>query len=108
MATVTISRNSDGKVVFDPPQITLAGNDFVIWVNQDPKAAPDGRHQPTLQGQPADFWMDNSLPPAVEGQPAATTAAIAFGPQIKGTDQNITYACGLHPDEVGTILIPKS
>ena len=90
MALINIKRNA-GQVVYDPPTVKLATNDFVVWANQDPEAA----HQPTLQGRAADFWMRNSLPKFVAGQPAATSPAI----NLTGTaGSSITYVDGLDPN----------
>lgn len=87
MATVTIKRDAGGTVFFDPPTIKLGGGDFVVWVNEDKEAS----HQPTLQGQPADYWMDFPLPSYVDGQPAASSPAISFAnaagsPPVKYVD----------------------
>ena len=96
MATISIS-SKDGKVVFDPPEITLDAttDDWVTWANLD----EHGEHQPTLSGKPADYWLNDPLPPFVQGQPAATSPPII----LKGTT-SITYVDGLHPDDgSGTI-----
>lgn len=90
MALINIRRNA-GQVVYDPPTIKLATNDFVVWSNQDPEAA----HQPTLLGKAADYWMSNQLPKFVAGQPAATSPAINLTGQA-GT--SITYVDGLDPN----------
>lgn len=90
MATVTIKREG-GKVVYDPDPIKLGANDFVIWANEDPEAP----HQPTKQGQPANYWMDFSLP-KYDGQTAATSPAINLaGPNA------ISYVDGLNPTAAG-------
>jgi plastocyanin len=90
VALINIRRNA-GQVVYDPPTVKLAANDFVVWANQDPEAA----HQPTLQGKPADYWMTDSLPKFVAGQPAATSPAISLT-GTAGTE--ITYVDGLDPN----------
>jgi hypothetical protein len=96
MALINI-RRSGGQVVYDPPTVKLATNDFVVWANQDPEAA----HQPTLQGKPKDYWMNDQLPKFVSGQPAATSPAI----NLTGTaGTTITYVDGLDPNAgTGTI-----
>ena len=89
MALITIRRDaSTGQVVFDPSTIQLGKGDFAVWANYDPEAS----HQPTKEGQPADYWMNDSLPPYVDGQPAATSPAIGFA-GAAGT--SITYVDGL-------------
>ena len=89
MALISIRRDSStGQVVFDPSPIQLGKGDFAVWANYD----PDASHQPTKQGQAADYWMNDSLPPFVEGQPAATSPAISFA-GTPGT--SITYVDGL-------------
>lgn len=92
MATINITRDDDGNVVYEPPDITIAtAGDFVIWANLDDQAD----HQPTLQGQAADYWMNDRLPMFVEGQPAACSPVI----NLAGTaGQPITYVDGLEPD----------
>src|SRR5687767_13674061 len=90
MALISIRRDAvTGQVVFDPSSVTLGTvGDFAVWANYDPQAS----HQPTLQGKPADWWMNDSLPPFVEGQPAATSPAI----NLSGTaGTSITYVDGL-------------
>jgi hypothetical protein len=89
MALISIRRDpATGQVVFDPPTLQLGVNDFAVWANYDPQAA----HQPTKQGQAADYWLDNSLPPFVDGQPAATSPAL----NLTGTAATpITYVDGL-------------
>ena len=95
MATISITRK-DGRVVYDPDEITIATTgDFVIWANLD----PDADHQPTLQGEAADYWMDDPLPRAVEGQPAACSPVL----NLAGTaGQPITYVDGLDPEAGGS------
>src|ERR1044071_9208173 len=92
MATITITRDRGGNVVYDPPELTIAtAGDFVIWSNHDPEAP----HQPTLQGKAADYWMNDQLPPFEQGQPAACSPVI----NLAGTaGQPITYVDGLDPD----------
>jgi hypothetical protein len=92
MATINITRDDDGNVVYDPPEITIAtAGDFVIWANLDDQAP----HQPTLEGQAADYWMNDPLPPFEVGQPAACSPVI----NLAGTaGQPITYVDGLEPD----------
>ena len=92
MATISIKRVG-GQVVFDPSSLTLDRNtDFVIFVNDD----PDAEHQPTQQGQAANYWMDNPLTRAVAGQPSGTSPAINFSGLPAGL--TITYVDGLAPD----------
>jgi hypothetical protein len=113
MPLITISRDSSGKLVFDPPVVTLdPAADFVSWANLD----PDGEHQPTRQGKPKDYWLDDPLPRFVEGQPAATSPAVALTPLspdvtwppcegVLGT-VCISYVDGLDPDAAsGTIKV---
>lgn len=114
MPLIAISRDSSGKLVFDPPSVTLdATGDFVSWANFDPR----GPHQPTLQGQAKDYWLNDPLPPFVEGQPAATSPTVALTP-LSGQEGYpacpgvlgavcVTYVDGLDPDAgSGTIRIP--
>ncbi|HEV8239980.1 MAG TPA: hypothetical protein VGS57_11480 [Thermoanaerobaculia bacterium] len=90
MAIINI-RRSNGAVVYDPPTIKLGKGDFVVWANFDPDAA----HQPTLQGKPADYWMNDSLPTFSAEQVAATSPAI----NLAGTaGTSITYVDGLDPN----------
>jgi hypothetical protein len=91
MATISIRRDDNGMIYYDPPALTLGAGDFVVWSNKDPQAA----HQPTLQGKPADWWMTDQLPCFVDGQPAATSPAINLA-GAAGT--SIVYVDGLDPD----------
>jgi plastocyanin len=88
MATITIKRDESGAVVFDPSTIKLGGGDYAIWVNEDPRAA----HQPTLQGQAKDYWMNYELPSFVEGEAAASSPAINL---TGAAGSSITYVDGL-------------
>ena len=90
MAIISI-RRSGGAVVYDPPTIKLGKGDFVVWANHDPQA----KHQPTLQGQPADYWMNDPLPTFSAEQVAATSPAIVLA-GAAGT--SITYVDGLDPN----------
>jgi plastocyanin len=114
MPIITISRDATGRLVFDPAEVTLdPTGDFVSWSNQDPVDA----HQPTLQGEAADYWLDDPLPRFVAGQPAATSPAVTLTP-ISGTPAYpacpgvlgavcITYVDGLHPNAgSGTLRVP--
>ncbi|HEX7151623.1 MAG TPA: hypothetical protein VF618_09065 [Thermoanaerobaculia bacterium] len=93
MATISIKR-VEGKVVYDPSPLKLdVTSDFVVWANEDPDAA----HQPTLEGQAADYWILHALPPAVAGQPAATSAAVNFSGYSAG--DSVTYVDGLAPND---------
>ena len=94
MALINIVREGD-VVRFDPSPASLdSKSDFAVWANLDPNA----RHQPTLKGKAADWWMSNPLPPFVAGQPAATSPAI----NLNGTAP-LTYVDGLAPSIEGTI-----
>jgi hypothetical protein len=97
MATINIKRDENGNLAFDPPTVKFGAGDFAVWANLDPQAD----HQPTLQGKPANYWMDYPLPKFVEGQPAATSPAI----NLTGTASTpITYVDGLNPTAAtGTI-----
>jgi plastocyanin len=111
MATINIKRVNN-QVVFDPPDLILGNNDFVVWANEDPAADPEGRHWPTLKGgantnNAKDWWMNDSLPPAQAEQQAATSPSIGFGARTAQA-QTITYVCAEHAGEVGTITIPMS
>lgn len=86
MATITIRRDTSGQAVFDPSTIKLGANDFVIFINEDPQ----GPHQPTPQGQAANYWFESSLPSYVAGQEAAVTPAI----NLAGPNP-ITYVDGI-------------
>ena len=96
MATITIRRQGEsGPVYFDPSSIKLGAGDFVIWVNEDPRES----HHPTMDGQPADYWMNYPLPPAVPDEPAASSPQI----NLAGPDP-IRYVDALDSDvEAGTI-----
>lgn len=111
MATIMIKRVTN-QLVFDPPDLILGNNDFVIWANHDPAPDPEGRHLPTLKGEPnqgnaKDWWMADSLPPAQSGQPAATSPAVAFGAR-QSQASTIKYVCAFHPGEEATITVPMS
>ena len=46
MPMVNITRDRDGKLAFDPPEVTLdPTGDWVSWANLD----EDDEHQPTLR-----------------------------------------------------------
>lgn len=95
MATINIKRK-DGNVVYEPSEITIAtAGDFVIWANLDDEAD----HQPTLQGQAADYWMDDPLPRFETGQPAACSPVLNLA-GIAG--QPITYVDGLDLETGGS------
>jgi len=94
MATIEIKR-SGGNYVFEPLQITIEKNDFIIWVNLDPQAA----HQPTMKGKLKDYWMNEQLPSFVAGQDAATSPVINFAAgstteYVDGLDQSANPLVG--------------
>jgi hypothetical protein len=97
MPLITISRDSSGNLVFDPAVVTLdPTGDFVSWANLDPL----DEHQPTLQGKPKNYWLDDPLPRFVEGQPAATSPTVALTP----LGATVSYpAC---PEGLGAVCIP--
>ncbi len=113
MPVITISRDSSGKLVFDPSVVTLdPTGDFVSWANHDPRQA----HQPTRQGKAKDYWLSDPLPPFVKGHPAATSPAVALTPLSTEVTYPpcpgvlgvvcITFVDGLHPDDAtGTIRV---
>jgi plastocyanin len=87
MTMISINRNAEGKVVFDPPSVQVLAQDLVFWVNNDLLSA----HQPTPKGQVPDRWLADPIPAAAEGQPAATSPAISLNVAILP----ITYVDGL-------------
>lgn len=113
MPLITICRDSSGKLVFDPSDVTLdPKGDFVSFANHDPREA----HHPTRQGKAKDYWLDDPLPPFVEGQPAATSPVVALTPLSTEVTYPpcpgvldtvcITFVDGLHPDDAsGTIRV---
>ena len=79
MTMISINRNEEGKVVFDPPSVQILAQDLVVWVNND-LLSP---HQPTPKGQPP-------------------TGAIPRGAAVGGAAQGVQAACGAcEPAESG-------
>ena len=105
MPVITILRDASGNLVFDPPTVTLDPlGDFVSWANRDDQT----EHQPTMQGKPKDYWLDDPIPRYEEGQPPATSPPVTLTPMPPNV-ASITYVDGLNPDAAtGTITVPPT
>ena len=82
------------RAFFDPDPLEAKTQDQIFWTNYDTEAHWPGR---LLQDGPIDktYFMPNQIAPNGD-------SSSSFSPS---TARTLTYACSLHPDEQGTIIV---
>lgn len=96
MAIVSIVRQENGTVAFDPPQTTIKKGSVVVFRNDDPREP----HLITRDGSDPNFWFPYPLAAFVAGRPADTSDEVLFN-----TVGTVTFVCATHAGETGTIEV---
>jgi plastocyanin len=89
---VTIKKDANNQVAFEPSRFQALIGDLVYWRNQDaephwPAAIENGQPNPSS-------FMSNQIPPG--------GVSSFFSPGVEGI---IEYGCVLHPDERAQIQV---